>query len=78
MRRKKLRMEKKNQKEKSNHKLHSYKVCEKVLMRKKMNKYEEQYKGPYPITHGWANGTVTIRRGAGLEQHPWEGIFSIK
>ena len=31
---------------------------------KKANKYEDLYKGPYPITQVWTNGTVTIRQDA--------------
>ena len=36
---------------KNNRKPHNYRVREKVLVcDKKVNKYEEPYKGPYPIT----------------------------
>ena len=45
--------------------MHSYKVREKVIEHEKnANKYEEPYKGLYPITHVWKNRTASIRRGA--------------
>ena len=41
-----------------------YNTWESTSAQKKPNKYEEPYKGPYPITNVWTNGTVSIRRSA--------------
>ena len=55
---------KNNQLENKNRKMHTYRIRENVLVRKKKsNKYEEPYVRPYPITQIWTNGKVTIRRG---------------
>ena len=44
--------------------MHTCKVREKVLVRDKtVNKYEEPYKGPYPITKVCTNGNFTIHWG---------------
>ena len=54
-------IDKNNQNKNANCKPHNYIVRDKVLVHdKKPNKYEEPYKGPYPITNVWTNGTVTI------------------
>ena len=38
------------------------------MCNKKLNKYEDPYKGPYPIIKVWKNGTVTMRQGA-VKEH---------
>ena len=62
-------MDKNNQLENKNSKLHTYIIRDKVLVRnKKANKYEEPYVGPYPITQVWTNGNVTILWGTVQER----------
>ena len=63
-RRKQQLIEKNNQLENKNFQLHTYRVQEKLLVRDKtVNKYEEPYKGPYPITKVCTNGNFTIHWG---------------
>ena len=60
---------KNNQIENKYLKPHIYRIGYKVLVRnKKVNKYEEPYIGPYPITQLWTNVNVTIRQGAVQER----------
>ena len=62
-RRKQQLIEQNNQLENKNCQLHTYRVREKVVVRDKtVNKYEESYKGPYPITNVCTNGNVTIHQ----------------
>ena len=62
-------IDKNNQLENKNRKLHTYIILDKVLVRnKKANKYEDPYVGPYPITQVYANVNITIRRGAVQER----------
>ena len=50
-------------------KTHNNRVCEKILVRNKtMFKYEELYKGSYPINNIWKNVTFTILWGAVQER----------
>ena len=52
-----------NKIENKNRKPYRYIIRDKVLLRKKKsNKYEEPYVGPYPITQVWTNGNVTLSR----------------
>ena len=63
-RHKQQQIEKNNQLENKNFQLHTYRVREKVLVRNKTaNKYEEPYKGPYPINKVCTNVNFTIHRG---------------
>ena len=54
----------------TNHKTHKYRVTNVrnyyCTMKININseKYEDTYKGSYPITKVWKNGTVNIRQGA--------------
>ena len=58
-------MEKSNQLENKNRKPHTYRIRYKILVRnKRVNKYEEPYVGPYPITQVSKNVNVTICLGA--------------
>ena len=67
--RKKNIIDKNNQLENNNHKPHTYRIQEKLLVHnKKANKYEETYVGNYPITHVWTNGNITILCGA-VQEH---------
>ena len=53
---KKELIDKNNQLENKNCKLHTVIIQEKLLARnKKANKYEGLYMGPYPITRVWTN-----------------------
>ena len=52
-------IDEKNQLENKNRTPHTYRIREKVLLRK----YEVLYVGPYPINQVWKNGNVTIHRG---------------
>ena len=62
-------IDKRNQNENDNSKPHSYRLCDKVLVRyKKVNKCDDPYNSPYPITKVWKNGTVTIHRGVVQER----------
>ena len=57
-------IEKNNELENKNCQLHTYRIQEKVLVRDKtVNKYEEPYKGPYPITKVYSNVNFTIHWG---------------
>ena len=60
---------KNKQHENKYNKPHTYRIRDKLLVRKKISKkYEERYIGPYPITQVWTNGNVKIRRGAVQER----------
>ena len=64
IRQRKQQQIKKKHLENKNFQLHTYRVWEKVLVRDKtVNKCEEPYKGPYPITKVCTNGNFTIHRG---------------
>ena len=67
IKRSKQQLIKNNQLENKNFQLHTYRVREKVLVHDKtLNKYEELYKGPYPITKVCTNGNFTIYRGTDI------------